>query len=80
MNSVLNSLGTGAFHCGVEVYGQEFSFNYKPHGTGIFRCRPGNCPGHSYRTSVLMGEVKMTFDQVGVVAPERGRADRNERA
>mmetsp|Transcript_19487 Transcript_19487/g.39295 ORF Transcript_19487/g.39295 Transcript_19487/m.39295 type:complete len:205 (-) Transcript_19487:312-926(-) len=64
MNVVLGALGSGAFHCGIEVYGQEFSFNWKPQGSGVFRCRPRQCPGHSYRTSIHMGDVDLTFEEV----------------
>mmetsp|Transcript_134504 Transcript_134504/g.335561 ORF Transcript_134504/g.335561 Transcript_134504/m.335561 type:complete len:198 (-) Transcript_134504:134-727(-) len=64
LNAVLGALGTGAFHCGVEVYGHEFSFNYKSEGSGVFKCPPRSCPGHTYRTSVEMGFTTLTPSQV----------------
>jgi len=63
INSVLGAFGTGAFHCGVEVYGHEFSFNYKAEGSGVFKCPPRQCPGHTYRTSVNMGFTTFSSSQ-----------------
>jgi len=64
INSVLGKLGTGAFHCGVEVYGREWSFQYMPKGTGVFECKPTRCPGHTYRESVPMGVTPLSELQV----------------
>lgn len=64
INSILETVGTGAFHCGVEVYGFEFSFNYKASGTGVFKCQPRLCPGHTYRTTVSMGYSMLSPKQV----------------
>jgi len=64
LNSVLGAFGTGAFHCGVEVYGDEFSFNWKNEGSGVFKCPPRACPGHTYRTSVDMGFTTLSPMQV----------------
>jgi len=64
LNSILGVLGTGAFHCGVEVYGREWSFHYIPYGTGVFECAPTKCPAHSFRTSVDMGVTLMSEAEV----------------
>jgi len=64
INSILEAVGTGAFHCGVEVYGHEFGFNYKPIGTGVFKCPPRSCPGHRYRTTVSMGYITMSPTEI----------------
>lgn len=60
-NSILRAMGTGAFHCGVEVYGREWSFRATCQfhtDTGLFSCPPKKCQGHVWRESVPMG---MTF-------------------
>mmetsp|Transcript_56011 Transcript_56011/g.122434 ORF Transcript_56011/g.122434 Transcript_56011/m.122434 type:complete len:180 (+) Transcript_56011:304-843(+) len=64
MNDVLAALGTGAFHCGVEVHGWEFSFNFRMQGSGVFQCLPMSCLGHTYRTSVFLGHTSLSPAQV----------------
>jgi len=47
---------TGLFHAGVEVFGQEWN-----HGaTGVTCHAPRHHPSHTYRTTVPMGETKLT--------------------
>lgn len=68
VNQLLRPLGTGAFHCGVEVYGWEWSysgFNDAPRvqdlkNSGVFCCRPRCCEGHQYVESVPMGKTGMS--------------------
>mmetsp|Transcript_129591 Transcript_129591/g.361093 ORF Transcript_129591/g.361093 Transcript_129591/m.361093 type:complete len:201 (+) Transcript_129591:105-707(+) len=57
LNRVLRPLGTGAFHCGVEVYSIEWSYSdtSSGEGEGIFCCHPRCCEGHNYCESVPMG-------------------------
>mmetsp|Transcript_55843 Transcript_55843/g.125978 ORF Transcript_55843/g.125978 Transcript_55843/m.125978 type:complete len:234 (+) Transcript_55843:64-765(+) len=55
-NSVLRVLGTGAFHCGVEVHDREWSFQ----SSGIFCCWPRLCSKHNYFESVVLGETMLT--------------------
>jgi len=62
LNWMLSPLGTGAFHCGVEVYDWEWSYSDIAGSTskmvditGVFCCRPRTCEGHSYYQSVEMG-------------------------
>jgi len=71
VNKLLRKLGTGAFHCGVEVYGTEWSYSDitvapgdTAKGTGIFCCHPRGCDGHSYCESVQMGTTAMTEGDV----------------
>lgn len=60
MNRVLRPLGAGgAFHCGVEVYGMEWSYGDYSQGTGVFSCRPRRCEGHTYSESVSMGTTAL---------------------
>lgn len=69
VNRFLKPFGTGAFHCGVEVYGWEWSYSDIAHpsyqaGTGIFSCRPRNCEGHSYCESVKLGRTATSEPEV----------------
>mmetsp|Transcript_143179 Transcript_143179/g.373099 ORF Transcript_143179/g.373099 Transcript_143179/m.373099 type:complete len:246 (+) Transcript_143179:110-847(+) len=59
INRVLRPLGAGAFHCGVEVFGLEWSYGDYEQGTGVFNCRPQCCEGHTYSESVNMGKTSM---------------------
>jgi len=65
VNRVLRSvLGTGAFHCGVEVYFKEWSFRYCRIGTGVFWESPRRCPHASYCDSIFMGNTLMSEAEV----------------
>lgn len=55
INRVLRRMGTGAFHCGVEVLGWEWSFCRR----GIFCCRPCRCEHHSYSESITMAQTAL---------------------
>jgi len=59
LNRVLRIMGTGMFHCAVEVYGLEWSFRGTPHsGTGVFAGKPRCCEGHNYCETVDLGQAK----------------------
>mmetsp|Transcript_23668 Transcript_23668/g.51763 ORF Transcript_23668/g.51763 Transcript_23668/m.51763 type:complete len:286 (+) Transcript_23668:300-1157(+) len=67
VNNLLRQLGTGAFHCGVEVFGVEWSFSdiatapgELARGTGIFCCEPRKCEGHSFSESIPMGKTGLS--------------------
>jgi len=64
LNQFLGKFGTGVFHCGVEVYGREWSFQMTKGGTGIFNCQPMACESHTFRESVPMGSTKLTDAEV----------------
>lgn len=64
MNKLLRLLGTGAFHCGIEIHGREWSFRATDVGTGIFWEQPRRCLGHTYRESVPMGEIRLSEGHV----------------
>eukprot|EP00411_Alexandrium_monilatum_P015661 CAMPEP_0175263714 /NCGR_PEP_ID=MMETSP0093-20121207/41930_1 /TAXON_ID=311494 /ORGANISM="Alexandrium monilatum, Strain CCMP3105" /LENGTH=192 /DNA_ID=CAMNT_0016558237 /DNA_START=14 /DNA_END=592 /DNA_ORIENTATION=+ len=60
VNKVLRRMGTGAFHCGVEVYGEEFSFRGGDHaGTGVFWQAPRTNRFHSWVEALPMGMTTM---------------------
>lgn len=61
INRLLKPLGTGAFHTGVEVFGQEVAFgNLEQTRCGIYFCRPRKCPGHLHIEQVLMGQTELS--------------------
>lgn len=65
LNSILRPLGTGAFHCAVEICGLEWSYGWAPPGeTGVFEGPPKGCDMHVYRESVEMGQAKMSVTDV----------------
>eukprot|EP00382_Lankesteria_abbotti_P004263 CAMPEP_0113848134 /NCGR_PEP_ID=MMETSP0372-20130328/2288_1 /TAXON_ID=340204 /ORGANISM="Lankesteria abbotti" /LENGTH=204 /DNA_ID=CAMNT_0000817543 /DNA_START=106 /DNA_END=720 /DNA_ORIENTATION=- /assembly_acc=CAM_ASM_000359 len=66
INKYARNWSTGAFHAGVEVYGEEFAFGatHDPSWPGIVRCVPKEHPMHVYRETVNMGMTSLTCDQV----------------
>lgn len=70
LNKLLRPVGTGAFHCGVELFGWEWSYagssnsSVGPWTTGVFNCRPRLCKGHRYSESVDLGKTSMTPGEV----------------
>uniref|UniRef100_A0A7S2GPE4 PPPDE domain-containing protein n=1 Tax=Alexandrium andersonii TaxID=327968 RepID=A0A7S2GPE4_9DINO len=59
-NTLLRALGTGAFHCGVEVHGREWSFQ----SSGVFLCKPRCCEQHDFYESLSMGETTLSEIEV----------------
>jgi len=59
INRVFGHVGMGVFHCGVEIYGREWSFRKCPEGSGVFACRPRCCPGHHFSESIPMGHARL---------------------
>merc|ERR1719422_2919272 len=61
MNCLLGAFGTGAFHCGIEVFRHEYSFagivgeTGNPFISGVFICKPQHCEGHTYSQSIEIG-------------------------
>mmetsp|Transcript_81831 Transcript_81831/g.244069 ORF Transcript_81831/g.244069 Transcript_81831/m.244069 type:complete len:182 (-) Transcript_81831:63-608(-) len=66
VNSFLGPLGSGAFHCGVELVGMEWSFRSTSgwKGTGVFSCKPRRCKGHTYRETLDMGYCSLSQEEV----------------
>lgn len=53
--------GLGIFHSGIEVHGLEYGFGAHDFPTsGVFEVEPRNCPGFTYRCSILLGYVNMS--------------------
>lgn len=65
MNRVLRTVGAGAFHCGVEIHGTEWSYQgCDSKDTGIFDCIPRHCETHTYSETVHMGNTRLSKAQV----------------
>lgn len=65
LNTVLRVFGTGAFHCGVEVYGKEWSYRGRAMaGTGVFATRPRCCDCHTYSETLSMGDTPLSPAEV----------------
>jgi PPPDE putative peptidase domain len=58
VNSGLHSMGTGAYHVGVDINGIEYSYGATsmPRVSGVFSCMPKRSPGYQYRTTIDFGE------------------------
>jgi hypothetical protein len=57
VNDGLHALGTGAYHCGIEINGIEYAYgaNNSEGSTGVFSCIPKHSPGFEYRTTLDFG-------------------------
>lgn len=70
LNEVLRNTNLGAFHCGVEVLGDEWSFQgfhdawEDPTISGVVRSEPRQHPSYIYRESVCLGETPLSEDEV----------------
>lgn len=60
MNRFLRTVGSGAFHCGVEINGREWSFSQ----SGITWCKPRECKLHTFSESILMGHAELSKPDV----------------
>jgi len=69
LNRVLKNMGSGVYHCGVEVFGKEWSFadTESGQGNGVFECPPRKCKGHTYDETVLMGYTTLTEEMVHAI-------------
>merc|ERR1719193_82619 len=58
----------GKFHCGVEVYGWEWSYRRAgprvKTSTGVFHCPPGLCEGHKHYDGVDLGSTCLSPGRV----------------
>ncbi|GAA0185341.1 cysteine protease [Lithospermum erythrorhizon] len=52
--------GLGIYHSGVQVHSVEYAFGAHEHSTtGIFEVEPKQCPGFTFRKSILIGRTDM---------------------
>ncbi|XP_059642661.1 deSI-like protein At4g17486 isoform X1 [Cornus florida] len=61
-------LGLGVYHSGLQVHGVEYAFGAHEHPTtGIFEVEPKQCPGFTFRKSILMGRTDISPKEVHVL-------------
>lgn len=71
-NQFMRPLQVGVFHCGIEVYEEEWSFSNilgdlpkgPEHTTGVFSCDPTGCEDHQHAESIVLGTTSLTRVQV----------------
>jgi len=67
---MLNGRDIPINHIGIEVYGEEWSFQYyedcwdDPSVTGLIRCQPRKMPDYEYQDSICLGTSEKTEDEV----------------
>eukprot|EP00434_Breviolum_minutum_P045012 symbB.v1.2.040271.t1/scaffold7114.1/size13255/2 len=67
---LLKNSEIGIYHAGIEVYGEEWSFQYfedtwnDPSISGILRCLPKQMSGYEYQESLNLGPTPLTPDEV----------------
>lgn len=66
LSGLLSSLGTGAWHVGVEVHGVEWCYQQNEHGPGGIAIRhpPRQHPEHRYRETAHLHRTPLTADEV----------------
>lgn len=80
LNEVLRGANLGAFHCGVEVLGDEWSFQGyydawdDPTLTGLVRNEPRSHESYIYRESVFLGSSPCTADEIDQVVDDMTEA------
>lgn len=58
-------LGLGVYHSGVQVHGVEYAFGAHDHATtGVFELEPKQCPGFTFRKSILIGTTDLGAKEV----------------
>mmetsp|Transcript_6185 Transcript_6185/g.19262 ORF Transcript_6185/g.19262 Transcript_6185/m.19262 type:complete len:194 (-) Transcript_6185:65-646(-) len=63
--AVLRAANLGAFHCGVEVLGDEWFFAWgESDATGVMWNEPRQHQVHIYRESLCMGETPLTDSEI----------------
>lgn len=64
-------VGLGVYHSGVQVHGVEYGFGAHDHSTtGIFEVEPKQCPGFTFRKSILVGRTDMGSKEVRALMEE----------
>ncbi|KAG6556190.1 hypothetical protein Mapa_002131 [Marchantia paleacea] len=61
MNGYVYWVGLGIFHSGIEVHGLEYAFGaHDFSSSGVFEVEPRNCPGFTFRRSIVLGSTDMS--------------------
>lgn len=68
LNSSTKRMNVGAFHLGVEVYGQEIFFSVE----GILSCKPAGHKRHIHKQSVHLGHILHSIHEVKAIITDMG--------
>ncbi|XP_065011033.1 deSI-like protein At4g17486 isoform X2 [Musa acuminata AAA Group] len=64
-------LGLGVYHSGVQAHGVEYAYGAHEHPTtGIFEGEPRQCPGFTFRKSILIGRTDLGPREVRALMEE----------
>lgn len=67
-NNFLHSIGFGAYHSAVELFGREYSFGFHDGPqTGVFHMQPRAVPNAVFREQVEVGCIYLTFNQFNII-------------
>jgi hypothetical protein len=70
-NKVMKWFGTGVYHCGVAIHGNEYSYGQTEDETsGVFEMEPENHPVHAFKQAVHMGDTCKTEEEVLAIVQE----------
>ncbi|KAK9145032.1 hypothetical protein Sjap_004935 [Stephania japonica] len=65
INGSIYWLGLGLYHSGIQVHGVEYEFGgHDTPSIGIFRGKPRECPGLTFRKSILIGRTDLGTHEV----------------
>ncbi|KAJ3695549.1 hypothetical protein LUZ60_000926 [Juncus effusus] len=66
-------LGLGVYHSGVQVHNVEYAYGaHDQPSTGIFESEPRQCPGFSFRKSILIGQTDMSPREIHILIDNMG--------
>lgn len=69
-NILLQPLGLGIHHSGVEVYGQEWAYGRCANGSGVGSLPPKTYPNHIFRESIFVGVTNHSPEDVATKLSE----------
>jgi hypothetical protein len=75
-----HSLGLGAYHTGVEIYGKEWTYgNHDNASTGVFSIQPRSAASGVFREQMVIGSIIKTDNEVeGIVSGLKSKFLGNE--
>ncbi|CAE7401050.1 DESI2, partial [Symbiodinium pilosum] len=70
LNGLFKTVGIGAFHCAIQVFGTEWSYGgwpeespCDPNDTGVWSCLPRMSVSHTFQEAVLMGSLSISEEE-----------------
>lgn len=76
-NDILYPIGLGAYHTGVMINGQEWSFggsaDAAPQSSGVYSAEPKQAPGAQFRTAISFGSTSCTIREMDSIISRLGQ-------